>query len=202
MRQSSINHLLVIAAILVVLVGFPLLIIPGLNRARADSQKISSLRSEIAAEQDRLKAIESVSTQIDKDPERYKLLQLALPTDPNLPDVFIMIENMAISSKVSLDSVVPDKSGSEQGVKIAVTISGSYTQVKTFLAAITTNVRPIIVNSMLLTRSPSVHADNRNQDESDERIKVDFNLIFVTAKSTKSTTSSPTTSNNPPSISN
>jgi Tfp pilus assembly protein PilO len=144
----------VLSVVLAVIIGRMLLGTMTLN-ARVISKK-SQANKNISANYENLKSLQSEYSSLGALRET---VTTALPTKPNLPQLWATLENIGNSSAVSTNSVstsvVSDAeapAGSTvQQLTISVAVQGSYTAVQDYLKNLELSTRPMRVTSVSLS---------------------------------------------------
>lgn len=185
--SSKINSLLIFAATVIVLAGYSWVIIPKMGQARTLAGQINDQKTQAAVLRTKYQMVQAVSAALAKDTSKSQLLTLAVPPDADLTGIFIALDNLAASAKVTLSAITPDQSSSKTGVKVTIAASGDYANLKSFLNGLNANLRPVILETATIssssTSSTSTNspANNASSDQKTNPVQASIAVTFVSA---------------------
>lgn len=153
-RQLLANRgtLVVMAAVLLVALQ---LVFVGLPQIRAVSQtntKIAVAKRTAAALQEKLDALKQLQTLQSRQPEDFGRVQVALPVDSAVEDIFVTLDTIAARSGMNIVSITPGR-GSGSQVPADITVTGSYEGLVSLMTTLGKNLRPIEVGSVNIASS-------------------------------------------------
>src|SRR3990167_1064570 len=151
------SNLYVIGCVLLVVIAIGLAVIP-LNRSLATARKQAQEKT-LQAEslEKKISILTSVQKGLNADQKRKQQLEIAVPTDTKLDEIFIMLETMATEAGVQIDNIMPvqgDKSTSGLN-EIAVTLKGEFSNLVNFSQLVKGNLRPMFVKSVIFSAEQS-----------------------------------------------
>ncbi len=121
----------------------------------AASQKVTQLNGQIGQ-------LQVLQKQIPLDTAKLAALQAAITADPSLATALVQLHQAATESGVSLSSVSPSaptgqSSGAQTSgppsITLALLASGSYSQIRAFLAALANMPRTLVIDSLDISGS-------------------------------------------------
>lgn len=131
----------------------------ALDIKQADSQlaTLDGQKESLAA---RLALIDATSRDLANNPDAARLLNLAAPTTGGMENLLVSFDTMATASGINLVSLQP-ASASDQPTQLTLTVSvsGSFTGIQAFVAAIERNIRPLAIQMLSLSSAASATGD-------------------------------------------
>ncbi len=107
--------------------------------AKADLEAGKAYITDIRTAYGKLSAIES----------QLELLNIAAPTEPDLSEALVQINEIVNKNQLSLEAISPSQP-SDGEVSIGLTVSGAYQQLKLCLVDLEKNLRPVKVDTVSL----------------------------------------------------
>ena len=162
-REKNLLTIFVIFAMLVV--GY-YTVVPAFDRIQISRSQNPNLKSAVNAKEKELADVRALNNEIEQSSKRLEELSQTLPTSKDIPNLFRNLEEVARSSGMTFNSisiVSGDASVLQGGLQgqvvdtgvrtlaLNVAVSGTRTQLETYLKQIEDNRRLIDVNSIVLS---------------------------------------------------
>lgn len=152
-QKSNWHSYLILLAVVVIVFGYWLVIMPGLNQAKHDNQLISQRKQEATVLEDRLQAINEADSLLKKNPDMLNQLTMAMPEGNDVGSAMVAIEALAAKDGVSLLSIEPGKGDDTTGVlPVTIHLQAGYPNLIDFMTATQKNLRPITIQTNTITK--------------------------------------------------
>lgn len=152
-QKTNWHSYLILLAVIMIVFGYWLVIVPGLNQAKADNQTINQKKQEAMVLEDRLRTINEADSLMKKNPELLNLLSLAIPEDSDVGSAMVALEALAAKTGVSLLSIEPGKDNDTTGeLPVTIHLQAGYTNLIDFMTSTQKNLRPITVQTNTITK--------------------------------------------------
>jgi len=141
-----ITSILVVAAFLAVV----FILIPALKKLKNNSERGAIANANIQNGTQYIKDVQAAYGRLQSNKEMVSLLNVAAPTDSDIAEALVQVDNIASSSGLALNALSPSL-GENGEAKINVMVSGNYQDLEKFLQGIEKNIRPFIISSVSVT---------------------------------------------------
>lgn len=154
------------AAIALFALGYVLLVNPARDRANQLNVQADNLNEENRMLALKLDTLRRQSAEVPAKLEQIEAVKLKMPGDIRQPGIVRTVERLAGSAGVDLTGIAPDTptalEGSETGtvvLPVAITATGSYPQIKTFVDLLQRQERAFLIISLEVARGEGTAED-------------------------------------------
>jgi Tfp pilus assembly protein PilO len=151
-KSSLLGLVPVLALVVIIVVGY-FLIAPSISALSDTENKIATSEANIKQYQNRIDTLTSLQTQVNQNADILKKISLAYPSNDQMPEILVQIENMARTSNLGVNTIQPTKSSTDLIVPINLSIQGDYIGFKAFLTKMENNIRTMNIKSINLSSS-------------------------------------------------
>lgn len=144
MGGQKLGGFMPIGAILVALLAIWFGLVPQFGAISNTQSEIVQLSGEVTAKTREVQTLRKLLTD-GRTSGTLNLLALAVPSEPQIPELLIMVQ--AIATRAGLILVNATPSASPGGTKMDITLKGSYSGVVSFLDILNRNLRPGVVQN-------------------------------------------------------
>lgn len=143
----------IILLVLIILVGgWFYFIKPTLAKIQVVNAQVSAKNGDIILANQKLGDLGKLKSQLESSKSAVDLLGIAMPSDPQVPEVLVQVEKIAADSNLKITSLSTSGSeGSDKelgGVPITLNAEGTFGDLKTYNEILEKNLRPIRVKSI------------------------------------------------------
>jgi Tfp pilus assembly protein PilO len=155
------------AALLLIVIWYLTLWAPQAKKLQAAHKAHSAAVQKVASLQSQEGQLRGLVKQIPADNARFAQLEAALPNNPQLDQALVLIQQAAVASGVSVMTLAPgspnaaSSSGPKTGepaITLSLSVHGNPAQVTSFLAALASLPRTVVVNSVSIAGGSSSSA--------------------------------------------
>lgn len=141
------SHSITALAAVIVLAQILLIALPLSGKIRNVNAKIEAANKNQTAAQQTLVTLKQLQSAQASGAADFSRLKLALPSNPELQDIYITLDSIASRTAVSILSVTPNPA-SANAIPVVLAIKGSYESMVEFMDALNRNIRPIDIASV------------------------------------------------------
>lgn len=146
--KTNWNFYLILIAIATIGLGYWLVILPQLQAIEDTNNTIKAKTQELEAAQKRRTLVEQARNLITKQPNDFRLITLALPTDSEVGGTLVTLESLAAKHGVSIKGIEPAVADAATGVlPVTMKIQSEYKNLIDFMNGLQSNLRPIKIKS-------------------------------------------------------
>ncbi len=126
-------------------------VMPKFQEVRGQAIDSYSYRNVADAKVARVKAYQELKSSFASQKDRISRIISALPSKPEVPEVFVSVEAMARGSNIDLESLLPQTGTNEQKINLTLIGRGELKSLESFWQAINENDRPMSFTTLSLT---------------------------------------------------
>ncbi|MFY9484146.1 MAG: type 4a pilus biogenesis protein PilO [Patescibacteria group bacterium] len=127
-------------------------LVPQFGRIGDTQSEIARLSGEVLAKTREVETLRKLLINSKATNGTLNLLSLAVPSEPQIPELLIMVQ--AVAQKAGLTLVNATPSASPGGTKMDITLKGGYSGVVSFLDILNRNLRPgVVQNFSIISQS-------------------------------------------------
>ncbi|TSC93731.1 MAG: Uncharacterized protein CEN91_134 [Candidatus Berkelbacteria bacterium Licking1014_85] len=169
-------------------------IIQKISQLKTQNQNIQILTAKKTSLEENKTALDTIKTQLASTLNVQNKLDLAIPLDAQVSEIFITLEKLASASSVIMTSAQPSMEVVDGKVSTDVTLDSDFSEGRRFMTALSKNIRPAILESFTITKKAesitvkdSTTATQVTATESNGKpLQSKFKVSFATAeKNTK-----------------
>lgn len=153
--KNYASFILIIVALVLIYFGLR----PALAGLRTRSLELGVAQKEVEAKNQKVKTLTSFAEEIKKEAGLIAKVNTALPDESDWPSLLVMLESIVRESGVNLQNLQPGQAASNEA-PLDVTVQGSFSGLKTFLANLEQNSRPLLVKSINIVADSTGNALN------------------------------------------
>lgn len=168
---AAYGNLIIAASIIIVIAHFVFFVLPQTARIKRINSNLSAAQKVVAVLDDNLAVLKQLQTLQQRQTEDFSRLQVAIPVDPAIEDIYVSLDAIAARTGLTIATVTPGKVEKDE-VPVDVTLSGSYEGIVDFMNSLSSNLRPVTVENVGIASS---------QSENQTVITASFKLEFVYA---------------------
>lgn len=151
MGGQKLGGYLPIGAILVAILAIWFGLVPQFGAISDTQSEIAQLSGEVTAKTGEVQTLRKLLTDV-RTGGTLNLLSLAVPSEPQIPELLIMVQAMVTRAGLTLVNATP--SASAGGTKMDITLRGGYSGVVSFLDILNRNLRPgVVQNFSIISQS-------------------------------------------------
>ncbi len=119
--------------------------------------KVSAYNQDISAAEEKISSISTTEKIISQMSDTVNNLLIAIPDSVDAPNVIAEVETVANKNQVALSSMTPPAvsagNASNSGMAVNVSVSGTYTNVKSFINSLETSIRFSKISNISISSS-------------------------------------------------
>ena len=155
------------AAVLLIVIWYLMLWSPQAKKLQAAHKAHAAAVQQVAHLQTQEGQLRQLVKQIPADNARFAQLEAAFPNNPQLDQALNLLQQAAAASGVSLSTVTPSSPNSasstaakagEPAISLTLSVRGNPAQVSSFLAALASLPRTVVVDSVSLASGSNASA--------------------------------------------
>jgi len=144
--KSQIPTLISVVALLVALLLVIFYIVPKTSEIKTKSSEVIVKQQELELGKQKVEAIKTAVKLIATAKKEVDALDVSIPQTPSADEALVQIQAMASGSETTISEATVG-SASDGFQEVTATISGSYTNLLSFLEKMQNNLRPVKVSS-------------------------------------------------------
>jgi Tfp pilus assembly protein PilO len=170
-KANIIKIVIIIIALLVIILILTFVAYPFYQKASATNQQIKIKRQEEGALKQRLEDLKELEKNYDGAKDKAKMAVLALPTEEQIPELLVQLENIASENAMVFLEISPGEKikggkktetatipkttpgGIYQELPMTIKISGSFANLNAYLKSIENNIRILDVDSISIEKN-------------------------------------------------
>ncbi len=180
---SMISFLMFIASIAL----WYFLILPQFEKFKNTSNQSAVLTAKAEALNKNYATLELLKGQLTSTLNDQNKLDISVPKETQIPEIFIAIESLAQKAGVVVVSIKPENDAKDHMVKTVVVVESEYQNLKNFMASISKNIRPLVTESFKVIKTASettsrATINSDNVETSGKSLQSEIIIYFATAQ--------------------
>lgn len=152
-KQKKYWGLLALLTFVIIVVLGYFVLYPQTTELKNLDTQVQAKNQENQALSAKIKALNSLSQSFTANPDKVRMLDLAIPNDDLQAEIIASLGNIAGSSGMTITNISQVASDTEDFTSINLGFETSYAGLKLFLGSIENNMRYIDIKNMTLTRA-------------------------------------------------
>ncbi|PIP51601.1 hypothetical protein COZ61_02040 [Candidatus Berkelbacteria bacterium CG_4_8_14_3_um_filter_33_6] len=202
--SSIISFLMFIASVAI----WYFLILPQFGKFKEASNQGAILGAKVEALTKNNTTLELLKNQLTSTLNDQNKLDIAIPKETQIPEIFITVESLAQKTEVDVISIKPENEAVDNLIKTVIVVEAEYPNLKNFMLGLTKNIRPTVTESFKVikkeaevststsTSDATISAETNKIETSGRSLQSEIVVYFATAqKNTEKKSSSVETSN-------
>lgn len=162
------------------------LILPQFEKFKEVSNQSAILSAKVEALGKNLNTLELLKGQLTSTLNDQNKLDISVPKETQIPEIFIAVESLAQKTGVDIISIKPENEAKDNMVKTVIVVESEYQNLKNFMALISKNIRPAITESFKVIKTTSetvseTTASTSSVETSGRSLQSEMVVFFATA---------------------
>lgn len=179
---SAISFLMFMASVAM----WYFLILPQFEKFKEVSNQSAVLSAKVDGLSKNLNTLELLKGQLTSTLNDQNKLDISIPKETQIPEIFITVESLAQKAGVDVISIKPENDVKDNLIKTVIVVESEYQNLKNFMALISKNIRPAVTESfkVIKTNSETVSGsttDSNNIETSKRSLQSEIVVFFATA---------------------
>jgi len=171
-RSNSQYVITVLCLIIIAAVAY-YVINPFVSELKEVNIKLSAKNNQINQTQEKIIALQGLQTQFNAQKNLVSKMVVAAPVDAEMPEILVMIQNMAVASGLRVSAIQPTQTSVKTMVPVTVSLQGNYNSFTSFLTKLENNVRPMNIKTINLALAQKEGSSEINSTLNLEILKAD-----------------------------
>lgn len=171
-RSNSQYVIMVLCLIIIAAVAY-FVINPFVSELKEVNIKLSAKNNQIEETQEKITALQGLQTQFNAQKNLASKMEVAAPVDAEMPEILVMIQNMAVASGLRVSAIQPTQTSVKTMEPVTVSLQGNYNSFTSFLTKLENNVRPMNIKTINLALAQKEGSSEINSTLNLEILKAD-----------------------------
>lgn len=189
MRQSKKSQLTSAISFLMFMASVAMwyfLILPQFEKFKEVSNQSAILSAKVDGLSKNLNTLELLKGQLTSTLNDQNKLDISIPKETQIPEIFITVESLAQKAGVDIISIKPENDVKDNLIKTVIVVESEYQNLKNFMALISKNIRPAVTESFKVIKTNSeivsgTSTSSNSVETSKRSLQSEIVVFFATA---------------------